>query len=97
MPTEELTERFHDSLERCQQNRGFLDAFYDRFLAASPEIPSYFANTDFNRQKQVLTMSFYHLLSATAGNPESHLHIQRIAGGSRSRAGDAQRHPNASG
>ena len=72
-------ERFHDSLERCQQNREFLDAFYDRLLAVAPEIPSYFANTDFRRQKHLLTMSFYDLLSTAADKPEGHLHIQRLA------------------
>ena len=77
--TEQVIERFHDSLERCRQNPAFLDTFYARLLAASPEIPSYFRDTDFRRQKRVLTMSFYHLLAAADGNPEGDVHIQRIA------------------
>ena len=39
---------FRESLERC--GRGvFVDRFYERFLASSPEVREKFAGTDFDR------------------------------------------------
>jgi truncated hemoglobin YjbI len=77
--TERVIESFHDSLERCQQTRRFLDAFYDRFLAASPEVRALFQQTDFARQKRMLKMSFYTLIGAAHGYPEGHVHVERLA------------------
>lgn len=65
-----VIELFNDSLERCRHTPHFLDVFYDRLLAASPEIPALFAGTDFRRQKRLLTMALYVLLAAAEGYPE---------------------------
>lgn len=70
---------FNESLERCRESRDFLDAFYDRFLKASPDIPVLFQGTDFRYQKRMLTISFYVLLGAAQGHPEGIFHIQRLA------------------
>jgi hypothetical protein len=35
------------SYDRCLENDGFYDTFYEKFLAKSEEIPPLFANTDF--------------------------------------------------
>jgi truncated hemoglobin YjbI len=77
--TERIIELFNDSLERCRQAPGFLDAFYDRLMRAAPEIPALFRDTDFLRQKRMLTMSFYLLLGAAQGYTEGVTHIQRLA------------------
>jgi len=78
--TEQTIERFHESLERCRHAAPhFLDAFYDRFLATSPEVRALFGDTDFAHQKRMLTMSFYTLLGAAHGHPEGRVHIERLA------------------
>ena len=41
----------------------FIDGFYDRFLACSPEIANKFANTDFDKQKRMLLLSMIHVAS----------------------------------
>lgn len=53
---------FEASLKRCEERADFLDAFYERFLASSPEVAEKFAHTDFARQKETLRTSFRHLL-----------------------------------
>jgi hemoglobin-like flavoprotein len=55
---------FEASLKRCEARTDFLDIFYDRFLASSPEVAEKFAHTDFARQKELLRISFHHLLLA---------------------------------
>jgi hemoglobin-like flavoprotein len=55
---------FDRSLLRCESRWDFFDRFYDRFLAASPEVREKFAQTDFTRQKRALRASFHHLLLA---------------------------------
>ena len=42
------------SYDRCVESEGFLETFYERFFAKSPEIPRRFARTDFKRQHQAL-------------------------------------------
>lgn len=41
----------------------FFDAFYDRFIAASPDVAVKFANTDMAHQKAMLKQSLTHLLN----------------------------------
>lgn len=53
---------FEASLKRCEARPGFLDAFYENFLASSPEVAGKFTGTDFARQKELLKTSFHHLL-----------------------------------
>lgn len=53
---------FEASLKRCEARAGFLDAFYENFLASSPEVAEKFVGTDFARQKELLKTSFHHLL-----------------------------------
>jgi hemoglobin-like flavoprotein len=55
---------FEKSLARCTANPGFLDLFYETFLASSPKVREKFANTDFGRQKQMLHASFNLMLRA---------------------------------
>lgn len=53
---------FEASLKRCEARPDFLDIFYAKFLASSPEVAGKFAGTDFARQKELLRTSLRHLL-----------------------------------
>ena len=65
-----LLHTFEASLTRCTAQPGFLDRFYEIFLASSPKVSEKFARTDFTRQKQMLHTSFSLMLRA-AQNEES--------------------------
>jgi hemoglobin-like flavoprotein len=77
--TEQDIALFNDSLERCTARPGFLDRFYNLFLASSPEVAEKFSRTDFRRQKRVLKASLYMMMFAAEGKAEGHVHLQRIA------------------
>jgi hemoglobin-like flavoprotein len=67
---------FDRSLLRCETRWDFLDRFYERFLAASPEVREKFATTDFVKQKRALRASLHHLLLAAqneARGPDAYL------------------------
>ncbi len=67
---DEKTLRIYDeSLRRCNATPGFLDRFYQNFLASSPEVKEKFAHTDFSRQKRALRASL-HLLALAAQDGE---------------------------
>lgn len=55
---------FGASLDRCNANPGFLDMFYEVFLASSPKVEEKFAHTDFAKQKETLRASFALMLRA---------------------------------
>ena len=70
-----------ESFERCTESHGFLDRFYELFLAASPEVGEKFRNTDFDRQKRALRESLQMML-AGADFPETGIirnHMERLA------------------
>jgi len=62
-----ILEVFDHSLARCNAKPGFLDRFYERFLAMSPKVAEKFQKTDFIRQKRALRASF-HLMLLAAGD-----------------------------
>jgi hemoglobin-like flavoprotein len=65
MPVEQhILKLFDESLQRCNGNPGFLDRFYENFLASSPKVREKFANTDFVRQKWALRASLHIMLLA---------------------------------
>lgn len=67
---------FEQSLARCTAQPGFLDRFYELFLASSPKVREKFAGTDFVRQKQMLNASFNLTLRAAqndGGGQPAHL------------------------
>jgi hemoglobin-like flavoprotein len=73
---EKTLETFDESLARCNATPGFLDRFYDLFLASSPKVKEKFARTDFVKQKTALRESLRLMrLAATEGKggPERHL------------------------
>jgi hemoglobin-like flavoprotein len=59
-----VLDTFEASLQRCSATPGFLDSFYERFLASSPKVREKFANTDFARQKRALQASLHMMLLA---------------------------------
>ena len=46
-----------ESVKRCTDHPSFLDRFYERFLSADPAIAGFFANTDFTKQRRMLSHS----------------------------------------
>jgi hemoglobin-like flavoprotein len=71
IPSKELVRRrmFLESLARCGRG-AFVDRFYERFLASSPEVRAKFATTDFARQRHLLLRSLELIASAVDGDPE---------------------------
>jgi hemoglobin-like flavoprotein len=60
---------FLESLERCGRD-AFVDRFYERFLASSPEVRAKFATTDFGRQRAMLLRSLELIAAAADGDPD---------------------------
>jgi hemoglobin-like flavoprotein len=70
---------FNDSFLRCQNNSGFLDRFYELFLASSPKVKNRFRNTDFEKQKMALKSSFYMMMLTVQGNARGQRYLEEIA------------------
>ena len=66
------------SYDRCLENDGFYDTFYEKFLAKSEEIPPMFANTDFRKQKQMIRMSVRMLVRLGEGKDSTKLAISKL-------------------
>ena len=58
------------SFARCERAGDFAEFFYERFLASSPRIAPYFAETDFNRQRNVLRDSVQLMAHRDVADPE---------------------------
>lgn len=67
------------SLRRCSSNPRFMDVFYDNFLASSDEVAEQFANTDFDRQKEMLNKSLHMIVLACGGHDEGDAYLLEIA------------------
>ena len=62
---------FLASLGRCRATAGFLDAFYQRFVASSDEVRAKFAKTDMMRQVRVLEDTLFVVANAVQGEEGS--------------------------
>ena len=62
---------FLASLGRCRATAGFLDAFYQRFVASSDEVRAKFAKTDMLRQVQMLEDTLFVVANAVQGEEGS--------------------------
>jgi hemoglobin-like flavoprotein len=62
---------FLASFNRCRASAGFLEAFYERFVASSAEIRAKFAGTDMKRQVRMLEDSLYVVAVAVQGEEGS--------------------------
>ena len=84
MPTQEKV--FEESFSRVigpglgisDEGHDFFMAFYDRFLAKSPEVAKLFAHTDMKRQAGMLQKSVFHLAGFYATHEPTE-YIYRIA------------------
>jgi hypothetical protein len=56
---------FLDSFERCLQNDPFIKVFYEIFIGSSEEIPVFFVETDFAKQRRILKWSLRKTLQCT--------------------------------
>ena len=64
-------ETFLASFGRCRAADGFLDAFYQRFIASSEEVRAKFAGTDMKRQVRMLEDSLLVVAVAVQGEEGS--------------------------
>ena len=62
---------FLASFGRCRASAGFLDAFYQRFIASSDEVRAKFAGTDMKRQVRMLEDSLFVVAVAVQGEEGS--------------------------
>jgi len=62
---------FLASFARCRAAAGFLDAFYQRFVASSEEVRAKFAGTDMKRQVRMLEDSLFVVAVAVQGEEGS--------------------------
>lgn len=60
----EILDTMDASFRRCCADAAFLDRFYERFMASSPEVRERFEGTDFVRQKRALLASLHLILLA---------------------------------
>lgn len=70
---------FLKSLDRCAADDRFIPSFYDRFLSTSNEVRNKFAETDFDKQNQMLLQSLRISAGATAGDPAALREIRERA------------------
>jgi hemoglobin-like flavoprotein len=62
---------FLASFGRCRASAGFLEAFYERFVASSQEVRAKFAGTDMKRQVRMLEDSLFVVAVAVQGEEGS--------------------------
>lgn len=77
-----MQDQFHDlqqSYGRCLRERGFIERFYEIFLASHPDIPPMFANTDFQKQRLALRRGISIAISHAAGGSLVRQSMNRMA------------------
>jgi hemoglobin-like flavoprotein len=62
------------SYGRCCAQDGFFAAFYERFMQRDPAVAVLFANTDMDKQRQLLRHGILLLIMHARGMPGSKLH-----------------------
>lgn len=65
-------------LSREVEGQAFFAAFYERFIAASPEVAAKFRHTDMAHQQAMLKKAFYHLLAFYASSHADY-YLQEVA------------------
>lgn len=66
-------DRVMQSYGRCCASPTFFDAFYDNFLASSPQIREKFVKTNMTAQKQLLRQGILNLVLYARGMPDTKL------------------------
>ena len=76
----DFNQLFNDSYERivAHGSEPFYQRFYEHFVAASPEVADAFANTDMERQYDMLSLSLMQIMSF-ASDRRSNPYIEKIA------------------
>ena len=72
-------EEFSASLGRCHATPGFINRFYDLFVASSPEVAEKFRKTDLEHQRRKMSSSLYALVLAIEGGDAATLYLDKIA------------------
>jgi hemoglobin-like flavoprotein len=67
----QVRDTFLASLGRCRAKAGFIEAFYERFIASSEEVRAKFAGTDMKRQVRMLEDSLLVVAVAIQGEEGS--------------------------
>ncbi len=67
------------SYHRCMHGDGFMDTFYDTFLAGSPAVQEKFRNTDFARQKLMLRESLLLMIMYSLGQTQVREELIQLA------------------
>ncbi len=67
-----------DSFERCEASGEFSQKFNEIFLSASPEIASYFANTEFSKQRKLLRATVYVMVTRDVEDPKAKDQLQKV-------------------
>jgi len=67
------------SYHRCRASEGFVDTFYDHFLAKSEEVARKFEKTDFARQKLLLRESLLAMLLLNFHSADAREELDRLA------------------
>ena len=67
-----------NSFDRCLATGDFFQTFYDIFLATSPEIASKFAQTDFNKQKNLIKASVAMMIRLGTGNANARRILEKV-------------------
>ena len=63
---------------RCRSSEGFVDTFYEHFLAKSQEVSDRFRGTDFARQRRVLRESLLAMLLFNRGSQLARDELERL-------------------
>jgi hemoglobin-like flavoprotein len=67
------------SYHRCRASEGFVDTFYEHFLAKSEEVARKFEKTDFARQKLLLRESLLAMLLLNLNSADAREELERLA------------------
>ena len=67
------------SYHRCMHGDGFVDTFYELFLAKDPEVAAKFRHTDFAHQKLMLRQSLLMMLMYNHNPDDVRDDMQRLA------------------
>ena len=65
-----VDEIFNDSYERCLAKEEFLDTFYAKYIASNKIVAQKFANTDMEKQKDMLKGSLHMIMALRLSRPE---------------------------
>jgi hemoglobin-like flavoprotein len=69
---------FRESLLRVSATDGFLDGFYDHFMAQSDEIAAFFLNRDMSQLKKKLRDTLQTVADTVDDKPGLHLYIELL-------------------